>query len=421
MRIFTITARNYLAQALTLGDSVEVHHPEAEFTVFVADGLEGLDEGRIRHRLADARAVFEKELIEDLAFKYDVTEFCTALKPGIFRHILESGVEVGLVFYLDPDTFLYGRLDGLVDAEPDKTLFLTPHLVDCRLADDNPYPEYRHLWEGIFNLGFCGMRRTPRAFEILDWWHARLRDYAYADLADGLHTDQKWMDYAPAYWGGDLHVIRHYGVNVAHWNLIERALDTGDEGPTCRGEPLLLFHFSGLDFDSGRIAERHVPRRRQVYWTAALNVLVDAYRARVEANGREKYSRFSWPYASFDDGVRLGKIHRRLYRVYSRLGRPTAPFDAGGPFRRALAGARLIDCRDKITAAPARAGGAPARAGGGGMDQGRLTSLAQRLLSCVLRIGGARKYDYLLRFCAHYSRHENHAFLLKKASVKAKD
>ena len=133
IHIFTIAARNYLSLALTLGDSIARHHPEAQFTICVSDGLEQLDDllpatVHSGHRLLSAHELMPREQLEDLAVKYNITEYCTAIKP--------------IVYYMDPDTHLYQRLDPITADSPDKTLYLAPHLINCRLADDHPYPEY---------------------------------------------------------------------------------------------------------------------------------------------------------------------------------------------------------------------------------------------------------------------------------------
>lgn len=406
IHIFTITARNYLSLALTLGQSVAHHHPEARFTICVADGLDGISpELPERHRLLDAHEVLSTEAFIDLSFKYDVTEFCTSFKPAVFKHLFANEADTELVYYMDPDTRLYSRLDPITQSTPSKTLYLAPHVLDCRVADDNPYPEYHHLWEGIFNLGFCAVRRTADSVRVLDWWDARLREYCYADYADGLHTDQKWMDYAPALFTEQLEVVRHYGVNVSHWNLIERPLDKRDGHWFAGPDPLIFFHFSGFDFKGEQLNKGVPAERQQVYSSSQVLDFARDYRQSVKANGYERYMAIAYAYNSFDDGTPISKPHRRLYREYAKHTPVAHPFSTSSTFFARLREGNLLDRSAAATANYSKAT----------VDnlQGKL-----QLVGSALRFGarmlGFRRYAQLVKLFGFLGRFENHRFLMEE-------
>lgn len=399
---FTIVARNYLPLALTLADSVRAQHPDAVFRVFVVDGLDGLPDPP-RPELVDLHRELDPAFAP-LRFKYNVTEFCTAVKPHLFQRMLAQ-TAAEFVYYLDPDTWLFQPLEAVHGAAPGASVFLTPHLLDMEPGREHVYPEYKHLWEGIFNLGFGAVRRGPVTERFLRWWDDRLRSHCYADAFDGLHTDQKWMDYAPAYLGNDLHVVRHRGVNVAHWNLDERRL-AGSEaaGWTVDGQPLVLFHFSGFDF-RGRQLTRHAdPALQARYASPALDALAGAYRRAVLANGYERHIGIPYRYAHFDNGDRVTLLHRRLYRALGDARYDPVPFSAEGRLHRALQQRRLIDT-SPAAARDHSAATLPA--------VGRLTRVAHALLRGFLRVAGPSRYAYLLKFFNRYARPENHAFLLQ--------
>lgn len=404
IHIFTITARNYLSLALTLGQSVARHHPEARFTICMADGLDGVElELPPRHRLLDAHEVLSPAAFVDLSFKYDVTEFCTSFKPAVFKHLFAHEPDTELVYYMDPDTRLYSRLDPITQSTPGKTLYLAPHVLDCRVADDNPYPEYHHLWEGIFNLGFCAVRRTADSARVLDWWDARLREYCYSDYADGLHTDQKWMDYAPALFTEQLEVVRHYGVNVSHWNLVERPLQERDGGWFAGPDPLIFFHFSGFDFKGEQLNKGVPPERQRVYSTPQVLDFARDYRQAVKANGYERYMLIPYAYNAFDDGTPISKPHRRLYREYVKHTPVQQPFSTSAPFFARLRDGNLLDRSAAATANYAK--------GTVGNLQGKL-----RLVGSALRIGvrvlGFRRYAQMVKLFGFLGRFENHRFLM---------
>ena len=405
--IFTITAKNYLSLALTLGQSVVRHHPEALFTICVADGIDGISMNYEHpgHHLLDARTILPVEVFEDLAFKYDVTEFCTSIKPAMFKYLFHTESNTELVYYMDPDTRLYSRLDPITTGTPAKTIYLAPHLLDCEVDDNNPCPEFCHLFEGIFNLGFCAIRRTAAMPKILAWWDARLREYCFADRNDGLHTDQKWMDYAPVYFRNDLVIITHYGVNVSHWNLIERPLKkiNGEYKAGC--DPLIFFHFSGFDF-KGDTLTKHVSTDLQATYTDALLIsFATEYRNIVKDNGYDILIQIPYGFSCFDDGTPLSKAQRRLYRKYVEQRKVLHPFSKDGTFYKALLANDLLDHSSaaKFNYSKATVSNI----------EGKLRIIG-RGMRFILKLMGFRRYAQLVKLCSYLGQFENHDFLLKK-------
>lgn len=407
IHIFTITARNYLSLALTLGQSVARHHPEARFTICVADGIDGvaMNYEHPGHGLLDARAVLPHDVFEDTAFKYNITEFCTSFKPAVFKHIFATEADIDLVYYLDPDTHLYARLDPITAGSLHKTLYLAPHLIDCRVADDHPYPEFKHLWEGIFNLGFCALRRTPAMPTVLDWWDARLREYCYADQMDGLHTDQKWMDYAPVFFHDDLQVVRHFGVNVAHWNLSERPLHLRDGIYHAGADELIFFHFSGFEFKGNSLTKHVPPMHQDSFATPLLLSFAQAYREAVHANGYEEFLATPYAFASFSDGTPVTAFHRRVYRELTKKTHFPAPFDAQGPLYRNLDRAGLLD---RSPAAKANYSKATV-----GDLSGKIRGV-ERVMRLLFKLVGVRRYAQLIKLASWLGRFERHHFLVNR-------
>lgn len=403
MQVFTIVARNYLALAHTLADSVARFHPEATMTIVIADGLDGLETADHRHALVAAHTFLGSEF-EDLAFRYDVTEFCTAVKPFVFGRLLALDGEP--VFYLDPDTHLYGRLDPVLDLLKDREIVLTPHLLELQQIEDRAYPEFLHLWTGIFNLGFCALKAGARSRDFVGWWTERLRRYCYADRQDGLHTDQKWVDYAPVFFGDALGILRHRGVNVAYWNIDERPLVRDADGGIRAGpDPLLLFHFSGFRFATLELTKQPAADAKIRYDDAILRSLSAEYRDAVFANGYERLIRLPYDLARYHDGVPVTGMHRRLYRELSRVEGFAQPFATDGPVRMRLQQAGLVDH------SVAAAANYSARTFG---DLGRAIGTAERVMRLLSRLLGPRRYAYMIRFFGLYGRIEAHSFLTRR-------
>lgn len=402
LAIFSIVARNYLSLALTLGDSVARHHPEASFTIFVVDGLQGLPRKDYAHRLVDVASVLGHKL-QHLRFQYNVTEYCTAVKPFLFQHLFTTA-DAEHVHYLDPDTLLFDRLDAIQSPEPSHAIYLAPHLLECRLDESHAYPEFKHLWEGIFNLGYCGLRNTPESARFLAWWGQRLARYCYSDHVDGLHTDQKWADYVPVYFGQALSICPHPGLNTAHWNLHERKLTLEAGRYLVNDQALLLFHFSGFDFN-GRLLCRHASAEDQApFLSEAVLALADQYRQKVLANGLDEHIRIPYRFNAFDNGDPVTSIHRRLYRALDGSLGAADPFASDGPFHQALLRAGLIDHSPAV---------ATGYASGSLPGLGRLTWWTHVLLKTFLRVAGSRRYGFLIKLFVKYARPEQHLFLLR--------
>lgn len=400
--IFTIVARNYLPLAYTLADSVRLHHPDAKLHIFVVDGTQGLPEPP-RHALTSLDEILDASF-DAMRFKYSITEFCTSVKPHLFQRLLAE-TSAQFIFYLDPDTWLFTRLDLVHDAAPKASIYLTPHLLLCDPSRDHAYPEYKHLWEGIFNLGFCAVRRSQSTDLFLKWWDAQLSKYCYADHFDGLHTDQKWMDYVPVYFGADLHIVRHPGVNVAHWNLDERHLEGCTRtGWRVDGHDLALFHFSGFDFRSGALT-RHTGAQLQArYASNSLQELASKYRQDVLANGYDSHIGIAYGHGRFDNGNPITVLHRRLFRALGDSSYDAAPFSTAGRLYQALLGHGLLDS----SPAAARSHAAATLP-----TLGRLTRIAHTALRVFLKLAGPSRYAYLLKFFSRYARPENHVFLIE--------
>src|ERR1700709_2743192 len=110
--IFTICSNNYIPFARVLLESVRKHRPDADLFLCLADrkiDIAGL--------YSDEWTVVEAESlpIQDFAgfaFRYDIMEFNTAVKPFMFQNLLEVlGYDVAL--YFDPDIEILGPLDAI--------------------------------------------------------------------------------------------------------------------------------------------------------------------------------------------------------------------------------------------------------------------------------------------------------------------
>ncbi len=188
---------------------------------------------------------------------YDALELNTAVKPYVFKHLL-SQPGVTSATYLDPDIFVYRPLDGVRAGLAEAQLVLTPHITRPLLGDANPNDQ-AVLRTGIYNLGFCAGRAEPKVMALMSWWADRCRFDCRVDLANGLFTDQKWMDLSP----GFVDSVAHPPRPRHEPGLLEPrgpTLAKTRAGWTVDGQPLTFFHFSGFDPHRPKILSKHQNR-----------------------------------------------------------------------------------------------------------------------------------------------------------------
>jgi hypothetical protein len=194
-------------------------------------------------------------------------------------------------------------------------IVLTPHTLAPIPRDGLRPSEEGILNTGVFNLGFLALRASDDASRLLEWWGARVREACGIDYVCGMFFDQKWIDLAPAYYPATV-ILRHPGYNVAYWNLHERPLERGDASFFARGEPLVFFHFSGFDpAHPESLSKRVNPElaRVEIVPGSALEELTLLYRDLHVRHGFEAARRWEYRFGSFDNGVAVDSLLRRLY------------------------------------------------------------------------------------------------------------
>lgn len=310
---FTICAKNYVSYAHTLFDSLKKHYPGGTFYLVLADRLEGA-----RIDLGEGVKILEAEdlPVDDLArmaFRYDITEFSTAIKPASFKYIFDIGEQESVV-YIDPDILVVSPLEEMHQLlEKGAQAVLTPHI--CEPVDDGDKPDdVSMLRAGVYNLGFLALRRSKAVNSVLDWWHGRLTKDCRIALEEGLFVDQKWIDLLPSFLE-DTAILRHPGYNAAYWNLMQRHIEYADGKWFCNKKPLRFFHFSGIDLKNDRVFSKH-QSRFDMNNIGDLRKLAKDYRQQILNNGQENFSRLPYAYGKTSSGENIPTILRYIYREH---------------------------------------------------------------------------------------------------------
>jgi hypothetical protein len=405
--VFTICAKNYLAQAITLRESTLRHNSEIDFFIFLADSKE---------LLSEMNGLIELDcswipLWESMAFKYDIIEFSTSIKPYCINKLF---MQYDKVIYLDPDIYVVDTLSFIFNELDKSSIMLTPHYCDIVENFDGAVSENVFLADGIYNLGFIAVRNNIISKKIINWWMNRLENQCYSDKWDALFVDQKWMDFIPAFYPEDTYISSHMGMNVAIWNLHERALTIKNGKYVIRRKsndydyPLVFFHFSGFDpYDDTVINRRHP--QYNIFTYPSFKPIIEEYRQQIYENGYNKYSPMLYSFATFTNGEEIIPLYRRLYRVHlEKVGQEKLPpFSPNSEFYRLLSKKGLLTHKKRVIINYITSD-----------DKNKMKGLEKRILHPILKllrkIIGIRYYSMLIGCAGFLGRKEYHYFLIDK-------
>lgn len=427
--IFTICAKNYVGLAEVLKMSIAKHGANIDFRVYVADDIGAgmaANEGIVSAPTALEPFINAVEFA-NMAFMYNITEFCTALKAACFMHAFADGYDKCV--YMDPDTFLTGSASHILRELDNSSILITPHL--CVPSEtEGPRADRGILATGVYNLGFIGLRSDPETTRFLGWWHARLRRQAFNDHYNALYTDQRWIDFVPTLFSSRaVNVWRHLGCNVAPWNYHERKIvdidDTFYVMPRASKNhdentvPLVFLHFSGFDFRKiidGQFSQLNLS---DIEDHVDIHPVYAAYGKAISecANEMARYLSIPYGFERFADGTQILPSHRRLFRVWlERHGFAADPFSIGtGSFYAALVARGLLG---KSPSADLAMDKATTRSVA---NPDRLLGRARLGLRILFRIVGRSRFFFLIRGLNRMAHIEQHydTFCLDEANIMA--
>ncbi|MDP3921249.1 MAG: glycosyltransferase family 4 protein [Candidatus Omnitrophota bacterium] len=325
--VCTVASANYLAHVRAFTKTLKTYDPERRVIVLLVDRLEpDFDAAKEAFEIIQVEELDNIPNPDTFFFKYSVLELNTAVKPYFFEYLFRQYGIHKLVF-CDPDVAFFDRMDSVWKLLEEQSIVLTPHILEP--YSDGFWPDELQINRaGIYNLGFIGMSDRPSTHAFLRWWKDRLYDQCFQDLESGMHVDQKWVNFAPVFFEGT-HTLRDPAYNIAYWNLHSsgKSLEMRDGRLWISGKPAAFFHFSGFDPKNPAKISIHQNRFR-LKDLPNLRPLLNGYRDLLLECGYEASSRCPYAYGRFDNGVRIPKVARQIYR---KLGKEKARF--GNPYR----------------------------------------------------------------------------------------
>lgn len=314
--IMSICSTNYFPYVKTLFTSLKTYHPEANLFLCLAD-----------HQNPDfPLGIEEVEIIEaknlgiphfnDFAFRYDIMEFNTAIKPFMMKFLIEQK-NFDQVVYLDPDIELFAPMKPVFHALNNGADFvITPHITNP--AEGKEYPnDIGVMKAGIYNLGFIAVSNSNEVINFLHWWGRRLRFQCINNQNEGIFVDQKFVDLLPAF-HNNVKILRNTNLNVAYWNLEQRKLEEKENGWFVDGEPLIFFHFSGININNNQRLSKH----SQAFTDnlePPLQGLINHYITQLKRFSFPETLKPKYAYETFTNNIFIADLFRKCYRELDHI------------------------------------------------------------------------------------------------------
>lgn len=425
--VITICAKNYIGLSLILGQSISKYNKDINFYIFVADEMSEEDKKRLDvpscvYFAKDVLPI-EEQLWDEMSFKYNLTEFCTAIKPFCLEWIFNN-TKSEKVIYFDPDILVYDSLDLIWNQLDSSSFFITPHIVTIETKFTGQIKEDALLLSGMYNLGFIALRKSSYSKQMLEWWKERLINKCYVDKLNSHFYDQKWIDFLPCFFPQqEVFVSRNLGLNMAPWNFYERKFVEHGGKRYVRNriiqdtseDTLVFVHYSGFNYKllvKNTVEQGNIDDLKDYQDVKSLmNEYHDYLIANIETFLH--YIDLNYSYSNFDNDIKITSYHRRLFKGLIDRGETVIkPFSTttGSLFDR-LKNCGLISKADNFDPVSVKRGVVHKQFG----KQLYMLNFLSRLL---IRLIGVSRYMKLLRAMKFYSRYEVQIHLIDKKYMK---
>lgn len=332
--VITISAWNNFGFVWNLYDSIVQNSPSIGcFVWFVGDISNHPDKAMdVIRRINTIAAQFTVVTMEDmeshlgnkfnpveLAFKFDMVELQTTLKPFAFQYTFEK-LGAGSAIYLDNDIWVTDSLQPLQTHLRTRSALVTPHILSPVPEDGLMQKDLDFARSGVFNFGFVAFKNSPTANAFLQFWSERLSSYGFLEPEKGMFWDQNWGVFIPAFLDHeDYMVIRDPRYNVAYWNLHYTGarvhLDKKSGLPYLDDQPVVFFHFSGMslleEFDMHGISRYQ--NRYTLDDFPRLEELFKAYIYKLQEHDALDFRAIPYGYTTFSNGYTIEPGMRRSY------------------------------------------------------------------------------------------------------------
>ena len=399
--VFTISSKNYVHYAVTMLKSVEKNNQDVDLFLILVDKREPVNLEELNINIIWVEDLGIKDF-DKISFKYNILELNTNVKPTSFKRLFEKYQKV---IYLDPDIYVYSTLSNVFNILDNSSIAVTPHMLQPQYVHQHQIPdivsEVENLKTGPYNLGFIALNRDEEAIKFLNWWESCCLCCAFDEHESGVFVDQKWVSLVTCYFE-KVKIIRHYGMNVAYWNIHERLLTFDSKNNICvNNEQLIFFHFSGHNYVDGKISKisKHL-LSYEVKDDSIIQRLIMDYTKLVSQNKSllRKFKDIDYGFAKYSSGELIEDLARRVYSKYLDKFLDN-PFDAGGSFYRF---AKKNILTSNLFSKPVSIDTIQ-------LKNSNKVRILEKILLIVHKILGVKRFSLIIRFLRHYSITTNYA------------
>lgn len=322
--IFTVCNLAYLPKARVLAESV-LKFNNIKLIIYLIDKKSAVDLSAVE---ADMVWIEDADIpgFYELAFKYDIIELSTSLKPCLTLKLFERFEKV---IFLDADTCLYHSVAPILCDLDSHSIVLTPHYTTPQ-SDNFSESDLAMMRFGSFNLGFYAVRNSEEGRAFLKWWSNRCLQFSFMESQFGLSTDQKWVTIAPCLFK-DLYISFNLGYNAAAWNSYERSITKGSDSKYLVNGifPLIFFHFSNFDDADPEYLNKRSLFEKNVKRPDLLELGTGYSKALSSKKTGAELIKYGFDYMS--GGEYISPTLRRAYAcIFKELPPGHDPFDANG-------------------------------------------------------------------------------------------
>lgn len=304
--------QNYLSRGLALYQSLKDHC--RSFTLWILCLDELCYQELAAMQLPEVRLISIDQLerampgLRESRQNRSLIEFYFTCTPALPLYILEHWPDIASITYLDADMFFFADPAPVFDEIGERSIAIVEHR----------YPEYLRDMEvyGRYNVGWLSFRRDQQGLACLRHWLDQCIEWCYDRLDGERYADQKYLEQWPSLFS-NLVVLRHKGVNVAPWNVMNYTFRFRAKAVYVDEQPLIIFHFHGFKRKLAWLYDTHTARyqagtsrviRARIY-RPYIQVLIQAPIVQSVPQGvRYQATRRSWP-------QKLFRSHRLLHYV----------------------------------------------------------------------------------------------------------
>ncbi|MDI1334752.1 MAG: glycosyltransferase [Lacunisphaera sp.] len=237
-----------LTQGLALHQSLLAHAGEFQLIVLCLDevAMAGLKQKALPHVRALPLADLTGKYPTLAAARSDRTaeEFGLTCKSWLLHHVLPQIPAGELLTYLDAGLYFFDSPQPVYDEIGHASVAITPHRYPPVLA-------HRER-QGKFSTGWISLRHDATGRACAAEWAAQCAAWCFTLIESDRYAEQNYLDAWPRKYPGTVS-LAHPGLNVAPWNIADRAITLTKQDLSIGGQPLVCFNFQGLTHLVGQL------------------------------------------------------------------------------------------------------------------------------------------------------------------------